>query len=183
MSEAEASAVKPPLSGATASPKLKAKRTRKSSATPIEPTITPSSKDSDSKSVPDKTPTDADLIKYANKGLTVREISTLTNIPKSTVHNKLQELKDDVDFISFKENKASVLEQMQFKLLNSVDTDLLKVMLSKRGMTDVAILEDKIRLIRGEATSISTIDIRALGVLVNLTPQSNTDSSVIDVEE
>jgi len=70
------------------------------------------------------------------------------------------------------------LEQMQFKLLQTVDTDLLKSMVNKRGMTDVAILEDKIRLIRGQATTLMSIDIRALGIMVNTTPP---EAEVIDV--
>jgi hypothetical protein len=107
----------------------------------------------------------------------VREISTLTEIPKSTIHNKLQALKDDPNFKSFRENKADVLEEMQFRLLQTVDTDLLKSMVNKRGMTDVAILEDKIRLIRGQATTLMSIDIRALGIVVNAEPPE-----VIDVE-
>jgi len=166
MSEAEAPCSEAVLQdSATASPKAKAKRTRKSSATPDEPTQLT------------KTVSDADLIKLANKGMTQREIAAVTNLPKSTVQYKLQHLKDDIEFKNFKANKADVLEEIQFKLASVVDHDLLKSMVSKRGMTDLAILEDKIRLIRGETQSIQTIDIRALGIMVNATPVD-----VIDVE-
>ena len=126
--------------------------------------------------------TNKQIVKLLNKGATEREIAAVTNLPKSTVHYKIQSLKKDPDFIHFKNNKADILEELQFKLASVVDHDLLKSMVSKRGMTDLAILEDKIRLMRGESTSITTIDIRALGVMVNLTPQNVTDSSVIDVE-
>ena len=120
---------------------------------------------------------DKQLIKLSNKGLTQREMSDLTGIPKSTIQYRLQQFKDDPEFRNFKANKADVLEELQFKLASVVDHDLLKSMVSKRGMTDLAILEDKIRLIRGETQSIQTIDIRALGIMVNATPVD-----VIDVE-
>ena len=166
MNEAKASrAVKPSLNGATASHKPK----RSASSKPKAESLA-------------ITEADKQLIKLANKGLTQREMSELTGIPKSTIQYKLQSLKDDPEFTNFKKNKADVLEELQFKLASVVDHDLLKSMVSKRGMTDLAILEDKIRLMRGEATSITTIDIRALGVMVNLTTQNVTDSSVIDVE-
>ena len=126
--------------------------------------------------------TNKQIIKLANKGNTEREIAVLTNLPKTTVHDKLQTLKNDPAFIEFKNNKADVLEEIQFKLASVVDHDLLKSMVSKRGMTDLAILEDKIRLMRGEATSITTIDIRALGIMVNATPMDIPKEEVIDIQ-
>jgi len=125
---------------------------------------------------------DKQLIKLSNKGLTQREMSDLTGIPKSTIQYRLQQFKDDPEFRNFKANKADVLEELQFKLASVVDHDLLKSMVSKRGMTDLAILEDKIRLMRGEATSITTIDIRALGIMVNATPMDIPKEEVIDIQ-
>jgi hypothetical protein len=57
-------------------------------------------------------------------------------------------------------------------------------MLSKRGLTDVAILEDKIRLIRGQATDISGVQIRGLiAVLTASVPAARTlsDNDPIDI--
>ena len=154
--------------------KRKAKRTRKSSATTNE--IDQSDNTLDQSSLTNK-----QIVKLLNKGATEREIAAVTNLPKSTVHYKIQRIKDNPDFVNFKANKADVLEEIQFKLASVVDHDLLKSMVSKRGMTDLAILEDKIRLMRGEATSITTIDIRALGVMVNLTTPASTEE-VIDIQ-
>ena len=154
--------------------KRKAKRTRKSSATTNE--IDQSDNTLDQSSLTNK-----QIVKLLNKGATEREIAAVTNLPKSTVHYKIQSLKKDPEFIHFKNNKADILEELQFKLASVVDHDLLKSMVSKRGMTDLAILEDKIRLMRGEATSITTIDIRALGVMVNLNPPASQEE-VIDIQ-
>jgi hypothetical protein len=53
-------------------------------------------------------------------------------------------------------------------------------MLSKRGFTDAAILEDKIRLIRGQATSISAVDIRQLIASVSVgNPVDNNEPNDI----
>jgi hypothetical protein len=48
-------------------------------------------------------------------------------------------------------------------------------MLSKRGFTDVAILEDKIRNIRGLATEVHDVQIRALIAQIQPTRQDKID--------
>ncbi len=69
---------------------------------------------------------------------------------------------------------------LQYQIANAVDHADIKTMLSKRGLTDLAILEDKIRLIRGQATSISAVDIRALIASVSVdNPVDNNDSNDI----
>lgn len=102
------------------------------------------------------------IVKLANKGNTEREIAQLTGLSKTTVHTELQALKHDPDYLKFTENKAEVFEQLQYKLVNLADHDTLKTMLNKRGFTDVAILNDKIQALRGQASSISLQDIRIL---------------------
>lgn len=116
-------------------------------------------------------PTDAKLIELREeKGLTEREISAITKVPKTTIHDQLQALTKTTEFQEFASNKDKTFEGLQYKLIQLADPDLLKTMLSKRGFTDVAILQDKIQLLRGQATSITEVDIRHL--IANVTCNS-----------
>jgi transcriptional regulator with XRE-family HTH domain len=118
--------------------------------------------------------------------LTQEQTSQLTGISRSRISEIMSEVKTNADVLLLKDNKAEILEGIQAKLINLADDDLLKTMLSKRGMTDVAILEDKIRLIRGQATSISDIQVRGLIAMIQAAPVDNPtcqpNSDVIDVD-
>lgn len=94
--------------------------------------------------------------------LSYRQAETLTGVSKSRIHELVQDAKANPERILFRDNKAEILEGIQAKLINLADDETLKKMLERRGFTDAAILEDKIRLIRGQATSISAVDIRQL---------------------
>jgi hypothetical protein len=102
------------------------------------------------------------IAKLATKGNTEREISQLTNLPKTTVHHELRKLRTDPKYLDFKENKADVLETLQYQIVSAVDQTAIKSMVNKRGTVDIAILEDKIRTIRGQATDISDVQLRGL---------------------
>ena len=116
----------------------------------------------------------------AAKGNTERDISTLTGIPKTTIHQTLQQLKMSPDYRGYCDNKADVLELLQYQIANAVDHASIKTMLSKRGLTDLAILEDKIRLIRGQATDLSAVNIR---LILDAAPKEIDSSNIIDVTE
>jgi hypothetical protein len=51
------------------------------------------------------------------------------------------------------------MEAVQFRLVSLVSEDVALKMVERRGTTDIAILEDKIRLIRGQSTD--NIDLHA----------------------
>ena len=116
----------------------------------------------------------------AAKGNTERDISTLTGIPKTTIHQTLQQLKMSPDYRGYCDNKADVLELLQYQIANAVDHASIKTMLSKRGLTDLAILEDKIRLIRGQATDMSAVNIR---LILDAAPKEIDSSNIIEVIE
>lgn len=97
-----------------------------------------------------------------NKGVTQEQASKLTGTSQSRISEILSQVKQNPEYLEFQENKDKVFEGLQAKLCNLADDATLKTMLSKRGMTDVAILEDKIRLIRGQATDITDVQIRGL---------------------
>ena len=107
-----------------------------------------------------------------DNNLSYRQAETLTGVSKSKIHELVQDAKANPERILFRDNKAEILEGIQAKLINLADDETLKKMLERRGFTDAAILEDKIRLIRGQATSISAVDIRQLVASVSVdTPQ------------
>lgn len=97
-----------------------------------------------------------------NKGLTQQQAAKLSNCAQSRVSQIISEATENKDRILFSEHKDKVFEDLQLKLCNLADNDTLKKMLERRGMTDVAILEDKIRTIRGQATEISDVQLRGL---------------------
>ena len=97
-----------------------------------------------------------------NKGLTRTDAAKVLGVKHNRISQILQEVNQDKTFLTFTQQKDKVFENLQYRLINLADDELLKTMLSKRGFTDAAILEDKIRNIRGLATSHSLVDIRAL---------------------
>ena len=119
----------------------------------------------------------ADLV--INKGITQEEASKITGISRSRISEIITDVKNNTDIIALRENKDKVFEGLQAKLINLADDDLLKTMLSKRGLTDVGILEDKIRLIRGQATEIHDVQIRAL--VASIPDIKVEDKEVIDI--
>ena len=119
-----------------------------------------------------------------NKGLTQEEAGKLVGVSRQRITQIIQEAKNDPEVSLFAANKDKVLEGLQRKLINLASDDLLKTMLSKRGFTDVAILQDKIQLLRGEATSIQAVDIRGLiGCVIKSQETGKVEGEVIDIEE
>ena len=121
-------------------------------------------------------------------GLTQEQTSALTNVSRSRISEIMSEVKENPESLIFSENKDKVFEGLQARLVNLADDELLKTMLSKRGFTDVAILQDKIQLLRGQATEITAVQIRVL--LDALPPpipvqavenSANNDSAIIDI--
>lgn len=94
--------------------------------------------------------------------LTTTEIANHLDLPRTTVFDELQRVTNSDSFKYFQNNKDKVFEALQTQMINLADADALKTMLSKRGFTDVAILQDKIQLLRGQATSISDVQINVL---------------------
>ena len=114
-------------------------------------------------------------------GLTQEQTSQLTGTSRSRISEIMSQVKKNPDIISFSENKDKIFEVLQAKLINLADDDLLKTMLSKRGFTDVAILQDKIQQLRGQTTDYSLPDIRILianrpQVTVNLPVDNHVDN-------
>lgn len=128
-----------------------------------------------------------------DKELSCREIAALTGVGKTRIAELIREVKENPDTILFTENKDKIFEGLQAKLINLADDNLLKTMLSKRGLTDVAILQDKIQVLRGQASEVTGVQIRVIldnlpAPAIDVTPQDgnaitadNTTSSVLDI--
>lgn len=128
-----------------------------------------------------------------NKDLSCREIAAITGMGKTRVAEIIQEVKVSNEFAEFQDNKDKVFENLQYRLINLADDDILKTMLSKRGFTDAAILQDKIQVLRGQASEVTGVQIRVIldnlpAPAIGVTPQDgnaitadSTTSSVLDI--
>lgn len=92
------------------------------------------------------------LIDYRAKNLTYREIGRLTNRSAQDIHERLQN--EEIETLGiFKNNKDKVFEHLQRKILNTLDITDIKKMQPGTKITAIAILQDKIRDIRGQNDS------------------------------
>lgn len=110
------------------------------------------------------------------------EVSAITGISQSRISEIMSDIKSNPESLQFSKNKDKVFENLQLKMINLADTDALKGMLQKRGFTDVAILEDKIRLIRGESTQNISYDARVISANVAELRQMVSNNKDIDVD-
>ena len=102
------------------------------------------------------------------------EIARAANVARSTVYEIIQQDINSDQFIHFQNNKDKIFESLQLQLLNCADTETLKHIVRKRGFTDVAILQDKIALLRNQPTSITDYQIR---VVLDAIPNNNNKLS------
>ena len=102
-----------------------------------------------------------DILAYKAKGLKVTEIANLTGCTHSAISQRLADI--DIDsLMNFNKYKDQVLEHKQREVLNELTDAKVKSMTGLQLITGAAILEDKIRIIRGQATDIQ--DVRVLSV-------------------
>jgi len=94
-----------------------------------------------------------DIISYRAKGLSCEDIATLTGCTKQNVAIRLQDA-DLEGLDKFKEYKDQIFEHTQRKLVKSLSKDKLNSMSGLQLITGAAILQDKIQVIRGQASDI-----------------------------
>ena len=136
---------------------------------------------------------DTKILKLANKGCTSREIASAVKLSQSAICQRMQRIKNSPEFKAFTSDKAMAFEILQKRMMDMLEDDeVLEAVIRKQGVIPIAVLQDKIRVMRGEVTEITAIDIRALGVIVNQTPPGTLSTSsaitnnyqdVIDVTE
>jgi hypothetical protein len=102
-----------------------------------------------------------DILYYRSKNLSTTEIAKLTGCDHSNIVRRLQSVKLQ-SLQNFSTYKDQVFEHKQREVLNSLTDVKIKAMSGLQAITGAAILEDKIRIIRGQATDI--VDHRVLQV-------------------
>ena len=94
-----------------------------------------------------------DILHYKAKGLSHQEIANLTGCDKSNVTCRLAEANIE-SLNNFSTYKDKAFEYLQRKVLNDITDAEVKRLNPLQRITGAAILEDKIRAIRGQATDI-----------------------------
>ncbi len=104
------------------------------------------------------------LLEYRKKNLTYEEIAALTGKCRQTVSNLIH--KADLDGLdTFEANRDKVFASKQREIVNSLTDAKIKDMSGLQLITGAAILQDKIQVIRGQATVI--IDHRVMVLDLN----------------
>ena len=114
-----------------------------------------------------------DIIHYKAKGLSHQEIANIIGCNKSNVTNRLKEANVE-SLNNYNKYKDVVFEHLQRRTINKVTDDEIKRMNPLQRVTAAAILEDKIRHIRGQATDIQdhkVLQINAIAAVKELRRQ------------
>ena len=87
------------------------------------------------------------------KGVPVSDIAKLFKVTETQVYRRLKRYKTDPGNISeFRKSKANRMEFIQAEILHSITPECIKKTPFVQRVTSFGILEDKIRLLRGEST-------------------------------
>ena len=105
-------------------------------------------------------------------GMSQQQVADIYQVSRQSVSALLARVEANKDITAqYRDNKAQVLETIQTELLSSVRADDPKS--AQQLVTSAAILEDKIRLERGQSIVNTTVDIRMLiASLPNSTPDN-----------
>ena len=123
------------------------------------------------------------LIELRQKGNSYADVGAIVGCSAANVCERLQNA--DLDGLElYSRHKAQVFEDKQRKILNAITDEKMDNMSAAQAVVAAAIMEDKIRLIRGQATEI--IDIRQISIdLESITKRMQETlktGEVIDVE-
>lgn len=116
-----------------------------------------------------------------DKGLSCREAGQIIGVSGQRINKLVNEIKANPALTLFSENKDKVFEDIQARLVNLVDDEILKKWLERRGSTDLAILQDKIQALRGQPQGLTGVEIRIIldnlpQAPIDVTPQDTTYS-------
>lgn len=105
-------------------------------------------------------------------GMSQQQIADIYQVSRQSVSALLARVEANKDITAqYRDKKAEVLETIQTELLSNVRADNPKE--AQSLVTSAAILEDKIRLERGQSTVNATVDIRMLiASIPNYTPDN-----------
>ncbi len=101
------------------------------------------------------------LLELKDKNLSRADMATILGCSKTNVTNRLAGYKSTIKGIdTFKKHKADVLAHLQMETINHITSDKQKDSSATQLVTQLAILIDKERLLRGESSvnmSVATL--------------------------
>lgn len=121
------------------------------------------------------------LIELRQKGNSYADVGAIVGCSAQNVAERLANA--DLEGLElYSKHKAQVFEAKQRKLLDAITDEKMDNMSASQAVVAAAIMEDKIRLIRGQATEI--IDIRQISIdLESITKRMQDELSKHDVIE
>ncbi len=120
------------------------------------------------------------------KGLSYREIAQLVGCSKSNVEFIMKNhFPNLTNLQKYSENKAKILEALQQELVYQFDAEKQKKMSGRDLTWSIAVLEDKIRLIRGQSTENISIhaEIKRADELAERLEQLKAELRMVEEEE
>ncbi len=93
-------------------------------------------------------------------GATYKDLADMYHCTPATVHKVLSTRYKDIDieeFCAYAKAPDFFFELEAYRLISKLSNETRLKMLERRGVTDIAILTDKARLVRGQSTSINEI--------------------------
>ena len=107
-------------------------------------------------------------------GASQADVARQFEVAPSAVHRlvKRWELHDGLP--EYQEKKANILESKQAMIVESITEDVINEANLQQRATAIGILEDKIRLERGQAVTITDVNIRALLATIPVVPVDNS---------
>ena len=120
------------------------------------------------------------IIALRKRGMSTYEIAKLLGCTHSNVVQRLAKV--DLEGLElYRDNKDVVLEHKQRELLNNLTPEKIKTMPGKDIIISAGILEDKIRNIRGESTSI--VEVRSITATLNEVTDRMRKAGLLHVQD
>lgn len=107
------------------------------------------------------------IIKLRRHGLSLQQIADILKCSKSNIHKRLEDFEGYKDF---EQSTDMHYEVLQYRLLKTLDDAALQKMQPYQRIVAMAVLEDKKRLVRGQATQHIDIN-RVHGTIKEITAQ------------
>jgi hypothetical protein len=121
-------------------------------------------------------------VELAAKGaITSQEAGKISGLSQRRINELIQDYKSDTDYITFTNNKDKVFEGLQAKIINNIADDDLKKANLQQKIWATGVLQDKIQVIRGQATEI--IDYRSLSLTGTLRELREARARAIDQQK
>lgn len=119
-----------------------------------------------------------------NKQLTQEQAAKLTGVCQQRISQIISEAKANGEIEIFREQKDKILEGLQYQIINNVSSEDIKKANLQSKIWATGVLQDKIQVLRGQATQILDVDIRHLIASISSSGSqqgSEQNDQVIDI--